>query len=77
MEKISPYYKAVTALLVPFLTQLVAAMTDTSQGGSAVTTSEWLTALITSLVAGGAVFAIPNKDPEGEHQDESVQPPGA
>lgn len=77
MNSIAPYYKSVTAFVVPFLTQVIAALTEGSQGGTAITTSEWLTALLTSLVAGGAVFAVPNKDPEGEHQDESVQPPAA
>lgn len=75
MEKIAPYYKAITAFVVPFLTQIVAAMTDASDGGSTITSSEWLTALLTSLVAGGVVFAVPNKDPMAQHQDESVQPP--
>jgi hypothetical protein len=77
MDKIAPYYKALTAFVVPFLTQIVAGLTPASDGGQNLTTSEWLTALITSLVAGGVVFAIPNKDPEASHQDESVQPPEA
>ena len=75
MNTIAPYYKAVTAFLVPFLGQIIAALTATSDGGSAITTSEWLTAVVTSLVAGGVVFSVPNKDPEAKHQDESVQPP--
>lgn len=77
MEKIAPYYKAVVAFLVPFLTQIVAALATQSDGGSSITTSEWLTALLTSLAAGGVVFAVPNKDPQAQHQDESVQPPAA
>jgi hypothetical protein len=77
MEKIAPYYKALTAFLVPFLTQVVASMTEASEGGQTITTSEWLTALVTSLIAGGVVFAVPNRDPAALHQDESVQPPAA
>jgi hypothetical protein len=75
LDKIAPYYKAVTGLAVPFLGSLGAAMLDDSAGGSHVTGSEWLTAVVLGLVGGGAVFAIPNKDPQAEHQAESVQPP--
>ena len=75
MEAIAPYYKAVTALLVPFLTLIGAALLETSDGGSTVMTNEWIAAVVAALLAGGAVFAVPNRDPEGEHQDESVQPP--
>lgn len=77
MDKIAPYYKAVAGFLVPLLTQLLAAVQNGSDGGSKITTAEWLTAILTSLAAGGVVFMIPNKDPEAAHQDESVQPPGA
>lgn len=61
MEKIAPYYKAVAGFVVPFLTQIGASLTATSDGGAAITTSEWITALVTSLMAGGVVFAVPNK----------------
>ena len=77
MEKIAPYYKAVTGLLVPFLGSLGTALLSDSAGGSSITAGEWLSAIVIGLVAGGTVFAVPNKDPEGEHQDESVQPPFA
>ena len=75
MEAIAPYYKAVAAFVVPFLTAIIAALLETSDGGSKVMTNEWLTAIVAALLAGGVVFAVPNKDPEGEHQEESVQPP--
>lgn len=75
MDKIAPYYKAVTALLVPFLTSVGAALMESSDGGTNITTNEWISAVVVGLIAGGAVFAIPNKDPLAEHQDESVQPP--
>lgn len=75
MNAIAPYYKAVTALLVPFLTSIGAALLESSDGGSTVETSEWITAIVIGLVAGGAVFTVPNKDPLAQHQDESVQPP--
>jgi hypothetical protein len=50
-------------------------MQDGSAGGSVITQQEWVTAALTSLVAGGAVFGVPNRDPQATHQDESVQPP--
>ena len=40
-----------------------------------ITTSEWVMIGVATVVAGAGVFAVPNKDPEGTHQDESVQPP--
>lgn len=75
LEKIAPYYKAVTGVIVPFLTSVGASMLDTSAGGSAITAHEWVVSAVVGLTAGGAVFAVPNKDPEVKHQDESVQPP--
>lgn len=75
LDKISPYYKAVTGLLVPFLGSLGSALLEDSAGGTAITSSEWITAVVLGLVAGGAVFTIPNLDPSADHQDESVQPP--
>lgn len=77
MNKIAPYYKAIAAFLVPLLTQIGVALTEASEGGSNITTSEWLAAVTISLVAGGVVFGVPNKDPLGQHQRESTQPPGA
>ena len=76
LDKVAPYYKAATAVAVPFLTSVGAALVESSDGGSSITTTEWVSAAVVSLVAGGAVFAVPNKDPQAEHQAESVQPPG-
>jgi hypothetical protein len=75
LVKVAPYYKAVTGLAVPFLGSVGFALTSGSDGGSAVTTGEWVQSVVLGLVGGGAVFSIPNKDPQALHQDESVQPP--
>lgn len=75
MEKIAPYYKAVVGLLVAFLGSLGTALLEDSAGGSTITASEWISAAVVGLVASGAVFAVPNRDPAGTHQDESTQPP--
>ena len=77
MDVIAPYYKAVTAIIVPFLTQIGAGLLGPSDGGSTITPYEWISAIIISLVAGGAVFTVKNKDPNATHQDESVMPPDA
>jgi hypothetical protein len=59
MDKVAPYYKAVAGAVVAFLTAVITAL-DT---GSHVTAQEWITAVIALIVAGGAVFAIPNTHP--------------
>lgn len=60
MDKIDQARKAVAALLVPALVVIIAALLDGSDGGSRVTTSEWLTALVASLTASGTVYAVRN-----------------
>lgn len=62
MDKIAPYYKAVTALLVPFLTNVGASLLESSDGGSTITAGEWVTSVVLGLVAGGAVFAAPRNE---------------
>lgn len=75
MKKIAPYAKAVVGFITPGAVLIGAAVTEASVGGSSITTSEWVTAAVACIVTGGAVYRTPNKDPEAEHQDESVQPP--
>ena len=72
MNKISPYAKSLVAALVAGLGSLYQALDGADQR---VTTQEWIAVAMTTLAAIGAVFAVPNKDPEGTRQDESVQPP--
>jgi hypothetical protein len=68
MDAIAPYYKSLTALLVPFLTAIGAALLDSSEDGSTITTSEWIGAVVIGLVAGGAVFAAPRNRYPDEQQ---------
>jgi hypothetical protein len=56
LEKIAPYYKAVAALLIALLTGLITGLVD---GG--LDTIEILSAVVAMLVAGGVVFAVPNR----------------
>ena len=55
MNKIAPYYKAVTGALVAFLSAIAAALAEDGISGQ-----EWITAGIALIVGLGAVFAIPN-----------------
>jgi Sec-independent protein secretion pathway component TatC len=75
VSSILPYLKAVFAFLVPAATTIGYAITDASEAGSHITQAEWIQAVIACVVTSGVVFAVPNKDPKGQHQTESTQPP--
>lgn len=75
MNTIKPYLKAVAGFIAPGVVGLAAALQDGSPGGSSVTTAEWVGIAAACLLTGGAVYGVPNKDPQALHQDESVQPP--
>lgn len=77
MNTIAPYMKAVVAFIAPGAVSLIAALNDDSKGGDAIVQSEWIAALLACVVTAAAVYAIPNRDPQATHQDESVQPPEA
>lgn len=67
---IAPYAKAWTAAVVAGLTALGTALIDEQ-----VSPAEWVGVAVATLGALGAVYAVPNRDPAADHQDESVQPP--
>lgn len=69
---VTTYAKAITGSAVAGLTTLGTALIDNE-----VTPAEWVGVAVAFLGALGLVYAVPNADPEGEHQDESVQPPNA
>ena len=71
MTKIAPYAKSIVGALVAGLGSLYQAL----DGDQAVTAQEWIAVAMTTLTALGVIFAVPNKDPRAEHQQESVQPP--
>ena len=64
------YLKAFVAALVAALGSLYQALDDNT-----VTGQEWVAAILAGLVALGAVWGVPNLDPKGKRQRESVQPP--
>lgn len=67
-DKIAPYAKAIVAILGAVVVAVMQAWPDDPG------VQQW-GGIVTSLLTAIAVYAVPNKDPEGEHQDESVQPP--
>jgi sugar phosphate permease len=63
MNTFAPYAKAILGALIAGLTALGTALTD---GG--VSASEWVAAAIATLVALGAVYAIPNAPVTGDRE---------
>lgn len=60
-EKIAEYRKAIAGLLVPALIVLGASLFAGSDGGTAVTLSEWVTIAIAALGTSTAVAGVANK----------------
>ena len=69
MTTIAPYFKALTAALIAGASAAIPLVDD------GLTASEGLGIAVAFLTALSAVYAVPNKDPQAEHQAESVQPP--
>jgi hypothetical protein len=61
MNKIGQYWKAVVAFVVPGAVLIGSAVTAGSDGGSHITTAEWVTAIIACIVTSGGVAAVANK----------------
>lgn len=68
MTNILATAKAWAALVGAILTALVGTLTPDDAGYRALT-------IALAVVTAVAVYGVPNKDPKGEHQDGSVQPP--
>lgn len=66
---VKPYAKAVTAAVVAGASFAIPVVDD------GLIASEILGIAVAALTAFGTVWAVPNRDPKAEHQDESVQPP--
>lgn len=62
MTLIAPYWKAVVAFVAPGATILIAAVTAPSDGGTAITSAELVTALATCVVTAATVYKVPNRD---------------
>lgn len=65
LRQLKPYTKAVVGFITPGVVLIGSAVTDASQGGSQITSAEWITALVACFVTSGAVYASPkNKQPQ-------------
>lgn len=74
MDSLRTARKAWAAALIAALTTFV----GTVQGRTdldTMTVMDWVIVVVAAAVAGLTVYQVPNKDPEGLHQEESVQPP--
>lgn len=70
MSKLLPYAKALVGGGIAFAGAMAVGYAD-----DVLTQGELWFSIGTGLGGLAGVFAVPNKDPEAEHQDESVQPP--
>jgi hypothetical protein len=68
VSKIVPFLKFYAALIGSVCTALLGIYGPDTQAG------HWLTVVV-AVVTAVATFAVPNLDPAGARQDESVQPP--
>ena len=64
------YLKALVGALVAGLGSLYQAFDD-----DRVTGQEWVAVALATLVALGTIWGVPNLDPKGKRQRDSVQPP--
>lgn len=63
MNKIAPYWKALVGFVAPGATILIASVLPGSEGGSAITIAEGVTAGATCVVTAAAVYAAPKNRP--------------
>ena len=64
MDKIAPYFKAVMAFIAPGAVLVISAVMAGSDGGTAITTSEWITIVCAMVLTAAGVYAVPNKPPQ-------------
>jgi hypothetical protein len=55
MDKIKPYLKAVVGFVAPAAVTIGAAVTSSSDGGTRITQTEWITALVACVVTSAGV----------------------
>jgi hypothetical protein len=68
------YAKAIASAVVAAAAYLVGVLP--AEGGiSDVSTVQWLGLVVFLGGAFGVTYGVSNRDPHGEHQDESVRPP--
>ena len=55
MRNYQQWWKAILAFIIPGVVTLGAAITDGSDGGSTITSTEWITAAFACVLTAGAV----------------------
>lgn len=63
IDLIARYRKAVLGFIAPGAIIIGSAVTSASDGGTAITGAEWVTAVVACIVTGAAVGAVSNKPP--------------
>jgi hypothetical protein len=61
MNSLSPYMKDVLGFIAPGATIIIASVLESSDGGTRITSSEWITALCTAIITATGVYAVPNR----------------
>jgi hypothetical protein len=59
MDKVKRYWKAIAGFVAPGVVLLGASLSEQSEGGTTVTTSEWVAVLVTMFATAGAVYLAP------------------
>ena len=72
MENWQHYWKAILAFLVPGAVIIGSSVTSGSDGGTSITSAEWITAVVAMIVTGGAVGLGPANAPS--HTDPTPPP---
>lgn len=73
MNTLAPYFKAVVGFIAPGATFLTAAVLAGSDGGTAITQAEAITAVAACIITAAGVYAVPNK-PEPAAAEERDAP---
>lgn len=63
MKNIAPYWKAVVGFIAPGASIVIASVLPGSDGGTAITMAEGITAAATCVVTGAAVYSAPKNAP--------------
>jgi hypothetical protein len=63
VDLIARYRKAVLGFIAPGAVIIGSSVQTGSDGGSAITGAEWITAVVACIVTGAAVGAVGNKPP--------------
>jgi hypothetical protein len=56
------YWKAIAGAIAPGVVIIVSSVTEQSEGGTTITTSEWVTAVAAIILSGAAVYVAPPND---------------